>query len=420
MLDVGAGRGRCWSVGGARVGSHVVLLPAGRVGDDVAGTPARPRRGGRGGAEGPGQAGGGVERCSVTGPTLAAPAPTARGPRRPVPSEGLASLARVQSAAATAAQYLDALPEDRRPDVEAVLDVVRGAVRPGFEETMAFGMIGWVVPLSTYPDTYNGSPLSYVGLAAQKRHDALYLMGLYADPEAEQDFRARWTAGGRRLDMGRSCLRYRRRVRPRPGPRGRGGRPVRRRRVRRACTSAPAPAEPPRARRAASARSAARPGRPAPAAARARAARRRVSPQPAARSARGAQRERQHRRRPGEPQLARGHGEGPPGVHDVVDEQHRPAQARHLLGGRRPGRRGAPTPRRAGRRSCRPAPPEGPPWRSSSSPRSCSRPTSASRVAQRRRRAAAGPATARRPPRPAARPSPTRAAPASPHRTARR
>ncbi|WP_380167037.1 DUF1801 domain-containing protein [Jannaschia sp. R86511] len=116
----------------------------------------------------------------------------------------------MHSAATTPAEYLAGLPDDRRPDVEAVLGVVRSAIRPGFEETMAFGMIGWVVPLSTYPDTYDGAPLGYTSLAMQKRHNALYLMCLYADTEAEADFRARWAAGGRRLDMGRSCLRYRR------------------------------------------------------------------------------------------------------------------------------------------------------------------------------------------------------------------
>ncbi|MGJ7440058.1 DUF1801 domain-containing protein [Aquipuribacter sp. MA13-6] len=115
----------------------------------------------------------------------------------------------MQSAASTPEAYLAALPDDRRGEVEAVLEVVRASIRPGFEETMAFGMIGWVVPLSRYPDTYDGAPLSHTGLAMQKRHNALYLMSLYADPDSERDFRARWTAGGRRLDMGRSCLRYR-------------------------------------------------------------------------------------------------------------------------------------------------------------------------------------------------------------------
>jgi hypothetical protein len=115
----------------------------------------------------------------------------------------------VQSQARTPEEYLASLPEERRHDVSAVRDVVRAHLRAGFEETMSFGMIGWVVPLSTYPDTYNGAPLSYTGLAMQKRHNALYLMCLYADPETERDFRERWTRTGRRLDLGKSCLRYR-------------------------------------------------------------------------------------------------------------------------------------------------------------------------------------------------------------------
>jgi hypothetical protein len=66
------------------------------------------------------------------------------------------------------------------------------------------------VPLERYPDTYNGQPLGYVALAAQKRHYALYLMGLYSDTEQDRDFRARWQATGRSLDMGKSCLRFKR------------------------------------------------------------------------------------------------------------------------------------------------------------------------------------------------------------------
>lgn len=116
----------------------------------------------------------------------------------------------VQSSAATPEAYLATLPDDRRPDLEAVLDVVRASIRPGFEETMSSGMLSWVVPLSTYADTYNGAPLAYVSLAMQKRHNALYLLCGYTDPDAERDFRERWAAGGRRLDMGTSCLRYRR------------------------------------------------------------------------------------------------------------------------------------------------------------------------------------------------------------------
>jgi len=116
----------------------------------------------------------------------------------------------VQSTSTSPAQYRAELPDDRRPDVEAVLGVVRRAIRPGSEERMSFGMFGWVDPLSTYSDTYNGSPLTSAGLAMQKRHNAPYLMCVYADAATERDFRTRWTVGGRRLGVGKSCLRYRR------------------------------------------------------------------------------------------------------------------------------------------------------------------------------------------------------------------
>jgi hypothetical protein len=107
----------------------------------------------------------------------------------------------------TPEEYLE---PDRRAVLEPVHDVVHAAVPPGYERTVEFGMISWVVPLSRFPDTYNGRPLGYVSLAAQKRHCSLYLMGLYASTEQELSFRQRWTAQGRRLDMGQACLRFRR------------------------------------------------------------------------------------------------------------------------------------------------------------------------------------------------------------------
>lgn len=79
----------------------------------------------------------------------------------------------------------------------------------GFAERMAWGMITWSVPLATFPDTYNGQPLCYVSLAAQKRRNALYLMGLYGDSAEADEFRTRWTEDGTGLDMGKSCLRFR-------------------------------------------------------------------------------------------------------------------------------------------------------------------------------------------------------------------
>jgi len=114
----------------------------------------------------------------------------------------------VQSDATTVEDYLANLDDERRETISAIRDVVNDALPAGYEESMAFGMITWSIPLRRYPDTYNGQPLGYVALAAQKRYNSLYLMGVYADSDEERDFRARWTAGGRRLDMGKSCVRF--------------------------------------------------------------------------------------------------------------------------------------------------------------------------------------------------------------------
>lgn len=114
----------------------------------------------------------------------------------------------VTSRAETVDAYLDALPDERRAVVQAVLDVVRGAMPDGYEEGMAFGMIGWVVPLSRYPATYNKQPLAYVSLAAQKKHYALYMMGASEDSEQERLLREGFAAAGKPLDMGKSCIRF--------------------------------------------------------------------------------------------------------------------------------------------------------------------------------------------------------------------
>jgi len=114
----------------------------------------------------------------------------------------------MQSAASTVDEYLAGLEADRAETIRTVLDVVREVMPPGYGEAVMFGMIGWGVPLERYPVTYNKQPLSYVALASQKRHCSLYLMGLYMEPERDQDFRARWAAP-RALDMGKACIRFR-------------------------------------------------------------------------------------------------------------------------------------------------------------------------------------------------------------------
>jgi hypothetical protein len=115
----------------------------------------------------------------------------------------------VQSDAETVERYLAELPDDRRPIVEAVRQVVVDHLPDGFEEIMQYGMISYVVPLERYPDTYNGQALAVASLANQKRYLSLYLMGAYGDEGTEAWLRARWPAD-KKLDMGKSCLRFKR------------------------------------------------------------------------------------------------------------------------------------------------------------------------------------------------------------------
>jgi hypothetical protein len=114
----------------------------------------------------------------------------------------------VRSDATTVEGYLAELEDDRRATIGAVRDVVNDALPEGYEEGMTFGMITWYVPLERYPDTYNGQPLGYVALAAQRRYNSLYLNPVYGDTDVESEFRRRWEAGGRKLDMGKSCVRF--------------------------------------------------------------------------------------------------------------------------------------------------------------------------------------------------------------------
>ncbi|MEA2010093.1 MAG: DUF1801 domain-containing protein, partial [Actinomycetota bacterium] len=81
----------------------------------------------------------------------------------------------VSSNATTVEQYLAEVSDDRRGDVEAIRNLVLENLPDGYVETMRWGMITYEIPLATYPDTYNGKPLMYAALAAQKRHLALYL-----------------------------------------------------------------------------------------------------------------------------------------------------------------------------------------------------------------------------------------------------
>lgn len=110
----------------------------------------------------------------------------------------------------TVEEYLAALPPDRREALATVRRVVLEHLPEGFEEVLQYGMISYVVPLDRYPRTYNGQPLALASLANQKHHMAVYLMGVYGEEGAQEWLRERWAATGKQLDMGKSCLRFRR------------------------------------------------------------------------------------------------------------------------------------------------------------------------------------------------------------------
>ena len=114
------------------------------------------------------------------------------------------------SSATTIAKYLASLPPERRKVVAAVRRMVLKHLPAGYEETMGWGMICYGIPLETYPHTYNGQPLCYAALAAQKNHYALYLMCAYADSKQVVALEKAFAKAGKRMDMGKSCLRFRR------------------------------------------------------------------------------------------------------------------------------------------------------------------------------------------------------------------
>jgi hypothetical protein len=114
------------------------------------------------------------------------------------------------SMAATVAEYLESLPAERKATLEAVRAIILENLPAGYQEGMQYGMISYCIPLDRYPVTYNKQPLSYVALASQKNYMALYLMCVYGSPDVRAWFEAEYQKSGKRLDMGKSCLRFKR------------------------------------------------------------------------------------------------------------------------------------------------------------------------------------------------------------------
>ncbi|MBK9740389.1 MAG: DUF1801 domain-containing protein [Actinobacteria bacterium] len=115
----------------------------------------------------------------------------------------------MQSAAASVEDYLAELPDDRRDAISAVREVILANLPAGLVETMNWGMIVYEIPLSVVPDTYNGQPLAFAGLASQKNYMSVYLMAIYGSDELRISFEEDYRATGKRLDMGKSCVRFR-------------------------------------------------------------------------------------------------------------------------------------------------------------------------------------------------------------------
>ncbi len=116
----------------------------------------------------------------------------------------------MRSDATSVEEYIAALPDERAEAIRAVRETILGSLADGFEEAMNWGMITYQVPLETYPDTYNGQPLMYTALASQKNYMVVYLMGIYTSEEAREEFEAAYRATGKPLDVGKSCLRFKR------------------------------------------------------------------------------------------------------------------------------------------------------------------------------------------------------------------
>ncbi len=114
----------------------------------------------------------------------------------------------VQSKAKTVSQYIDELPDDRKVIIKKLRDAIKKNLPSGYKEMMEFGMICYVVPLTTYPETYNDKPLVYCALASQKQYVSLYLSCVYVDKKTRLEFEQSYRKSGKKLNAGASCVRF--------------------------------------------------------------------------------------------------------------------------------------------------------------------------------------------------------------------
>lgn len=119
----------------------------------------------------------------------------------------------MKSKANSVEDYLASLPPDRYEAIRAIRQTILENLPAGYDEGMQYGMIGYFVPHSLYPPGYHCNPkepLPFASLASQKNHMAIYLMCLYSDPKQLDWFEKAWKKTGKKLDMGKSCVRFKR------------------------------------------------------------------------------------------------------------------------------------------------------------------------------------------------------------------
>ena len=118
----------------------------------------------------------------------------------------------MQSKASTPEEYLQSLPEDRKNAMTELRKVILANLPKGFKEGMSYGMLGYCVPHTLYPDGYHcdpKQPLPFMSVASQKNFIAVYHMGVYADPALLKWFTEEYAKHSKtKLDMGKSCIRF--------------------------------------------------------------------------------------------------------------------------------------------------------------------------------------------------------------------
>ena len=115
----------------------------------------------------------------------------------------------MKSEAESVDDYIAGLPDDLRPMISKLRTILKRRMPAGYEESMMWGAITYSIPLERFSATHNGQPLCYVALASQKSYCSLYLMSAYSNPAERRELEAGFRRAGKKLDMGKSCVRFR-------------------------------------------------------------------------------------------------------------------------------------------------------------------------------------------------------------------